>query len=718
MGLPSLPKKPPLRFRRCPVSHRSNNKYIAFFRSHLIAITWIFAVFLAIVLYIRSPQFLSYRGIAEVVEYHPASSETAKVVEIKVLPGQRVMKGEVIAILESPTLAYEIEVARANLALAEAEMESRKRMLERNMVVQARGFQQEVNRAEKTLIEARAQLESDLAELKAVRERIQWWKPMVDSKAASAQTLTALQSEEIILSRRVYASQQGLKVAEKNLKDAQDRLREFKNRWDMEGSEISEDIQIIPFKRAVELARAKLEQLEKRKENLRILAPDNGIVQRVRVQPGDVVTQGSPVVEIRAEKIRRVLAFVSDTQASLIGPGTKAIVRPRDGSGMRLTGRVYAVGAGVRAFPEQTLLNPNWREFGQEVVIYLDQDGLLAPGQVVDVSFEHDDDKDGVLSKANAHESPENKPQKVTVPDRLKEASRLEPSGLVFIEEWERFLVVSDDTGLGGKEEHKPWMFLMDNNGVFDPNPIIVEGIEELNDIESITRSPNKTIWALASQTPSKKGKRPESRTLLFSMKIDQQRLVATGRASLLKGLIDMRDEAYLDSLGLTKKVERIVDLFDRVINIEGLAWYKDGLLIGLKEPITPDGKAIIWFLRNPEKFVKHGVLDKGDLNIFGFFPLPLDEKGRMGGISDLFYIDEGGLVISATEPDSSGHGVSDGALFYVSPPIEKGKPQKIIFFSGYKPEGVARIGKSDSLMVVFDMGDQTPMWMRILIPK
>src|SRR2546423_864137 len=56
-----------------------------------------------------------------------------------------------------------------------------------------------------------------------------------------------------------------------------------------------------------------------------------------------------------------------------------------------------------------------------------------------------------------------------------------EPSAVIWSAQLQRYLVVSDDTGLRERGTyHAPWLFTMNAKGELDAEPLRIEGIESL----------------------------------------------------------------------------------------------------------------------------------------------------------------------------------------------------------------------------------------------
>ena len=88
----------------------------------------------------------------------------------------------------------------------------------------------------------------------------------------------------------------------------------------------------------------------------------------------------------------------------------------------------------------------------------------------------------------------------MVLPDSLIKRSRFEPSGLVWVPQQHRYVVVSDDTGQVGLDEHAPWLFTMDRRGQVDPSPMLIRGADAVNDLESITAAAGGALYTLGSQ--------------------------------------------------------------------------------------------------------------------------------------------------------------------------------------------------------------------------
>jgi hypothetical protein len=296
-------------------------------------------------------------------------------------------------------------------------------------------------------------------------------------------------------------------------------------------------------------------------------------------------------------------------------------------------------------------------------------------------------------------------PAELTVPNELADLN-FEPSGMVWSAALDRYLIVSDDTGVRRGDRHPAWLYTMTARGVVDPHPLVIAGVDELNDLESIAADA-RGLWVLASQSTSQKGQRPVARrrlahlTIEAGTTIDQARVRAdhvVDLGSLLDGSPALRAE-----LGLADM---------RMLDIEAMAFRGGALYLGLKSPVDGSGRAAIWRVGAPDKLLD-GNLGEAKIASWSTIKLTVDIAGKPvpAGFSDLIFWDDETLVFAVTA--SSEGGAEDGAVYVAKVADKALSPRLIKSFSRLKPEGLARGPKGD-LAVVFDRGHHTPLWIEL----
>ncbi|MBN2362193.1 MAG: hypothetical protein JXR83_22265 [Deltaproteobacteria bacterium] len=314
--------------------------------------------------------------------------------------------------------------------------------------------------------------------------------------------------------------------------------------------------------------------------------------------------------------------------------------------------------------------------------------------------------------------SPTSEPRAIAVPPALAAISRLEPSGLAWAPALDRFLVVSDDTGLAdGDDEGAPWLFAMDRAGRLDPAPLAIRGVERVSDLEAIADAGDGSYYLVCSQSKSSRGKRPAKRTCLIRIAVEGRTLRALGQIDLLGSILDAaRAEggaAWLRELGLQVAGTAVPGRRDVQLNIEGAAVRDGALLLGLKQPLDDRGRAAIWELRQPDRLFTTRRLRRGDLSRIASVALTAEVGGRSApaGIAELLALDDGGLLIAATSPT---RGPQSGALWLL---LRGGAAVRVASFAGLKPEGVSLGPDRGTLYVVFDRQQETPQWATLPLP-
>ncbi|MBM4321006.1 MAG: HlyD family efflux transporter periplasmic adaptor subunit, partial [Deltaproteobacteria bacterium] len=532
---------------------------------------------------------------------------------------------------------------------------------------------------------------------------------------------------------------------------------------------------IQPIRAAIEVEGRKLERLKREKDSSLLRAPEPSRVAVVALRPGSLATPGTPVLTLVAETTSRVIAYIGEAKALSVRPGQQAMLVPRDRSGPAYRGRVVSLGPAITEAPSRfrpVFAQPFW---SREAVVQIEQGSQAAgagsvdaprvlPGQAFEITFLDEVSEaplpalalgpatgagtgTGLTSAPRRAEETEpaaeagseqaEAPRLLVVPPALHRRSRLEPSGLVWVPELDRYLLVSDDTGWPRADDHAPWVFTVSAAGEVDEEPLVLQGVPQLNDLEDVT-STASGIYLLSSQSLSRHGRRPPSRELLVRASVGPgRRLVATGQVRLLPALLAAAGRAkgrsWRQGLGLDLPVAEssktgsvATDLPQ--LDIEGLAAQPDGtLLLGLKEPLSAGGQALLWRLARPEHLLEKGVLEPEDLTLLARLHLQLQLPGAGGdavlamGISGLCTLPGGDLVLLSTIP-GDGRQPSGAVWRLPASELERARtsgggptlhPLLVRSFPGLKPEGAA-LSPDGWLALTFDRGQDPPLWLRL----
>ena len=285
----------------------------------------------------------------------------------------------------------------------------------------------------------------------------------------------------------------------------------------------------------------------------------------------------------------------------------------------------------------------------------------------------------------------------IKVPREISERTGVEFSGAAWSATLSRYILVSDDINDEGAK-HTPFLFALTEAGQLDSAPIKIEGINELNDPESITPGPDGTLFVCTSHSLNKKGHLPESRRRLLQIALGADR-----RAQVI-GQVDLSVARTQDGKPAWAETGPL--------DIEGIAFREGALYIGLKSPLSGDGGASIMRLSDVLSVVKSGVVPKGALTLWSRarFCVPHEGKSVCEGIADLAFLPDGSLLVAGNAPKGM---PSDGGGSLWKLDAVNGAPKLLKRFPGLKPEGIALAPDHTSAIVVFDTDGRQPLWIR-----
>ena len=300
-----------------------------------------------------------------------------------------------------------------------------------------------------------------------------------------------------------------------------------------------------------------------------------------------------------------------------------------------------------------------------------------------------------------------NAPVLIEVPAAMAQANTsIEPSGVAWAAPLDRYLIVSDDTGLEANK-HVPEVFAMTRQGAFDEAPVPILGIAELNDPEAICAGPDGTYFLTTSHSLNKKGKAKPARRMLLQLRLEGRALRVMGQLDLTTAQ-DRNGRGLLEIAGLDPSGK---------LDIEALTYRQDALLVGLKAPLTSQGTAVILRLETPARALQTGRIEPGTLTRFKELNLGAKRAGgTIGrGIADLLSLPDGSIVVLANSPKGM-PADGGGAMFWLK--RDASTAVLLHVYPGLKPEGVTLAEDGKGLVVVFDNNLLPPKWTRCPLPK
>lgn len=471
------------------------------------------------------------RGFVEDLAVHIAAPAPARVESIAVVPGQHVRAGDVLAILDAREVTAELEILAAQRAQIEAQLgavasETQVRLGETSLRIET-----SLAEAERELQTARATRAVRAAELDALTTQLDTLRDLVGKQMADRRELDAVAVKHAAVKKELQSYDATINLLSGQVAAARARRSELPADADDRATE--------PLRAELAVIRQQEKLLALRRDALTLRAPVSGHVSTLHLRPGAFALAGATVVTLTPDDPGadpRVFVCLAEPQTFPVHPGDAVTLQA--GDGLTLSAHVERLGPDVIQLPERCWPDPRVPLWGRPAYVALDEPAPLVSGQGFTVAFLGHrspnarefappppvqaalDQAPAPASTAATPAAPLT-PALMRVPPALRARTRFEPSGLTWSPRLDRFVLVSDDTGLAGETEHVPWLFTMDVRGVVDPEPLVVAGIDGVSDLEAIAPAPDGGLYLLASQSRSRKGKRPAAR----------QRFVQIGRA-------------------------------------------------------------------------------------------------------------------------------------------------------------------------------------------
>ena len=643
---------------------------------------WLFALAGAVFLWLKNEErSLQLKGLVQTTVHRLSATENVVVDTVLVKPGDQVQMGQPLAKMRVDDLKAALDIARGRLFEISAAMEAEsqahlKALAQKRLALKSKQAQAMANGSN-----ARAVSASQRAELSALTKQL---KRLAQAEKAGVTALDALSNLKARKARLRTASKHnpGTVLSYQQLADT---LRDAIKALDQEHS----STRIGTYRAQAKTQSKLINRLIERVEERTLKAPTSGQISAIKAASGDTIRPGMAVLEMTGRHSQLAIAYIPENQERRFRIGQRIGLKTLHATDPPeiIDGQVSSVGMSIVEITPRLWKRPTVPEFGRAVHIKLQTTRLL-PGALVGTT--------SAPSSQPATQLSNRAPRVIQIPSALKEKTRMEISGAVWLEDLGQSLVVSDDTGIDGKNEDAPWVFWVDPNGKLAPEPAVIQGVDRVSDLESVTMAPSGVLYFLCSQSKSRHGKRPLKRQYLIRVKRAGHTLTSTGETTFYQFLKERLSPQEQATLGV-----------DESLDIEGMTWWKKGLLIGLKSPLSGGRTARLWHLTGLDGMFNPGnsaASEDFQIRLVADVALPTGPDNEYGGISEMFAEGDQVYLLSTTL-----RGPEAGAAWTLNLKGNPKTPVRIAQWPGLKPEGLARISKSQFL-VFFDRGGDQPM--------
>jgi len=666
-------------------------------RPRLLYLAWLLAVVVLVAMITNQKRGVTtFYGIAETREIIINSEYPVEIKRIRVVPGQRVEKDELLVEFVRPELTMEINTISHKLEELGAQRSVNTHALKtriNGLKAQKAAEVSDINYRIKQL-QAQLDINRELASgLKSLDPT------QADSAASAVPNPAAIRIESLreSLALSVRPVQIQIDMLEEELASAEDPLR----------------IQEESLKRALYL-------LLEEKNRLYKFSPVDGVIGSVNYKEGEQISPFDAILTLHTKTPSFIRGFIHEKAYQRVNVGQQTRVASMGDARNSTIGTVIGVGARIIEYPprlKEMLAVPVW---GREVLIKIDEKNRLLLGEKVLISLCGECDENssvarglipdsliqqktyarGITPQSPAIEEPVNNGtiRTVAIDRSLKHVSSIEASGVIYLEDLKQYLIVSDDT-----PGNRPLLYLMDGDGVIT-NELVIRGIKEIRDMEAIAQDEEGRIYIASSQSHDKQGDLPGSRRQLIRVKRDRV-LLSVDRQVLL---YDLLYDLYLRNPGGVMSEIAPAGPEGISIDVEGVCYRDGSLFLGLKSPLNGDRAAILR-ISDADGLFDGNQLDEEDIAVWALLDLRDPVSGTPAGISDLNYQHESGkwYILSYAETKIDGEKARIGNLWM----FDEGKKDTVLLMplNRHKPEGIAHNPDRGTFIITFDQGRKHP---------
>lgn len=282
------------------------------------------------------------------------------------------------------------------------------------------------------------------------------------------------------------------------------------------------------------------------------------------------------------------------------------------------------------------------------------------------------------------------------IPQSLLENYQIEPSGALYLPDFDQFLIISDET----EKMPRAVLFLVNQKGDINPSPLAIKGLQKISDVESISQE-GKNIYLLSSQSLTKKSNEKSKRNLF--VQLERQ-----GLELKLQNIIELRP-LLLEALENSddKKLRHLAtDAYDSDLEIESHFVEDNSLYIGLKRPFLRNGDTAILKISKLNNLFEKRELKSKNIELWNSIDFS-EDSDYTHRLSELIHVGSYLLAATSCKDDPC------GAVWKIN--LKDNKPAKQIkFFEELKPEGLAFDVMRSTLFITFDQKNDTPEFYKI----
>lgn len=346
-------------------------------------LVWVLVLGLTFVLFVRSSQFGEMVGVVETIAEPVAPLETARLNAILVRVGQRVKAGDVIAQMDTTLVDAELALEKATMTVQQGTLQSYQTATHSLL----RQFDTAIEDLLASLKEQEMLQKRDTAELAELKKIQAQRDDLFRRKLITEVDANELRPQIAGLETSVAAYPEmvsALKLRLERARNGRAALGETLKVGD--GGDVLGAIADANRSQA-EVLKTTVEMRELERKSYTLRATRDGIVSEIFKVAGDVVSSGTPVVKIVAERPGAVIAFLPEAHLASLSLGETVYVFRQYGTSVFVPAVVETIAPELDTMPMRISPIQGQLQRGRRVVLNLQgpRAGDFVPGETVQV---------------------------------------------------------------------------------------------------------------------------------------------------------------------------------------------------------------------------------------------------------------------------------------------------------------------------------------------
>lgn len=337
-----MSEQPPAPVSRKPVPHRHRGSGLGRIGRKWPLFVWLLFIPALLALYEFGGGYFELNGTVEFDFEAVSGREVGRVDDVKVIIGQKVVRGDLLVILDTSLIDKEIASIKEELELERLDRDRR--------------FSTAVQSLRVDLSELLMDQASDSAELDIFSSQLERLKGLLTRGLVDRETVSALEAKIAVLEKRGAMQPELIAEVKNDLAGSVARLSEVRQN-ERPGN-------------------SRLALLQQRREHCFLKAANDGVVAVLSYQRGEIVPAGEPIVRLiikeydlaTGEEVKRVMGFqperFSHEQPAV---GDELFVFPETNPSARIRMEVITVTPHVLNFPGRVRNAPNRMSRGRNI---------------------------------------------------------------------------------------------------------------------------------------------------------------------------------------------------------------------------------------------------------------------------------------------------------------------------------------------------------------